>query len=166
MSGCGYNDEVIDTGHDLGGRDIRDSSIVIIAVIKVRIRIEVDPGFVDAARGNSIADPFTEHDGDHNGEDVGKGSGELEHDDHDRNSHSGCTAEGRGGTDNGVGAWCDAGDVWFAGAEDEEFGPGGLHDLHGQPDGSAVQRSDGHGGKDDAGGDLESECEASEEDPQ
>lgn len=84
----GDGNQIFKSGHDLRDRDIRDGSVV--AIVQEWVFVEGDPSFVDTAFAEGVADPFCNHDGDHDGQDVGKGAGEFEHDNHDRDGHACC----------------------------------------------------------------------------
>lgn len=159
----GEDDEVLDPGHDLRRGDVGDVEQVVVRVVEEGVLVEADPRLVDAPAAKGVADPLGDHDGDHDGEDVRQGARELEHDDDNGHGHARHARQGGGGADDGVGARVDAGQVGLALLKGEELGvvvhPNLHDDAHGAPD----QGANGHGGEDDAGGDLEAKGEGREE---
>lgn len=119
----------------------------------------MDPGFVDAAAGEGVSDPFGDHDAHHDGEDVCQGAGEFEHDNHDGDGHASYSRQGCCCADDGVCSRCDAGDVRCAALEEEEAAVVVDPDLHDDTDGAADECTDGHGRQDDTSRDLETECD-------
>lgn len=157
----GEDDEIFDACHDLGGGHVGNSHL--FAVIDEWVFVEMDPGFVDAAAGEGVADPFGDHDAHHDGEDICQGTGEFEHDDHDGDGHASHSRQGCCCADDGVRSWRDAGDVWCAALEEEEAAVVVDPDLHDDTDGAADERTNRHGGENDTRGDLETECDGGEE---
>lgn len=139
----GEDDEVLDARHDLRRRDVGDGHL--LAVIEEGVLVDVYPGLVDAAAGEGVADPLGDHHCYHDGEDVGQGAGELEHDDDDGHRQAGDAGEGGRRSDNCVCSRRDAGNVWFAGLEEEEARIAVKPHLHEDAHGSANECADGHG---------------------
>lgn len=154
------DDEVLDTCHDFTHGHVGDG---VLAVVEEGVFVKADPAFVDAAFAEGVADPFAQHDGDHDGEDVGEGACELKHDYDDGDGHACYTAQGGRGTDDGKDAGRDTFDVGGAGGKEDA---GWVRTLEGLDEGAgcaAVERADGHGGEYDASGDLEAEGGGCEE---
>lgn len=161
VSGRGDGDEVVEAGHDLRHGHIWDGPVV--AVVQEWIAVVLDPGFVDAAFAHGVADPFGDHDGDHDRQDVGEGAGQFEHDDNDADCHARGARESGGCADDGVGSWGYAGNVWFAGAEGDEERMFALPDFDYEANNAAVECADGDGWEKYSGGDLQTEGYGGEE---
>src|SRR5690348_8390034 len=86
MTCCCQDEQVFDTSHDLVNWNIWNDSF--LAIVKEWIFVEMNPAFVYSTLSKCVADPFTDHDCNHNGKDIGESASEFEHDDNNRNSHS------------------------------------------------------------------------------
>lgn len=107
--------------------------------------------------GEGVVDLFSQYNGDYDGEDVGQGVGEFEYDDDDGDGEVGYVGEGGGSVDDGVGVWCDVGNVGFVVLEEEEVW-GVLDDeFYENVDCVVDEGVDGYGWEDDVCGDLEIE---------
>lgn len=127
---------------------------MLVFVVEERKAIEPNHAVCDAAVAEAVTDGFCDANNDHGGEDVGECAGELEHDDHDGNGDVHDSGKGGAGAEEGVGAGCDAGDVWCAGGEEAGVREGFVEGLDQDADGAAEGGADGHRGDEDAGWDF------------
>ena len=88
MTGCCDCSQVLDACHNMACADIRNARTIVFSIVKERVALEVYPRLVDTTGRDCVANPLTDHDCDHDRQNVSERSGKFKHDNHDRYSHS------------------------------------------------------------------------------